>query len=82
MKVIIKKVWRGHVSVRDYVVTQCIMAREDLEIEFNGTVKTFAWILLPTYLKNTNDVIFKSKYKSRFRNYKLTDFPWSSVEEK
>lgn len=71
-----KKVWLGHVSVRDYIVKKCLKDKEDLTIQFNGVSKTFPYKSLKTYLANSNGEIFRSKYTGK--EYTLLDFPWTT----
>ena len=76
MLVKVKKIWLGHVSVRDYVVKKVLDKKEDLIIEFSGMRKTYPYRSLKTYLSNTNREIFKSKYDGQ--KYSLIDFPWEA----
>lgn len=71
----VKKLWMGHASVRNYRVLECINKKEDLEIEFEGKTKTYPYKSLRTYILNTNGVTIKSKYGGR--DYRLIDFPWN-----
>lgn len=70
-----RKLWMGHVSVRDFLVKKCIDDKEDLIIEFDGETRRFPNRSLRTYLTNTYNTDFKSKYKEG-QTYKLIDFPW------
>jgi len=79
MKVKVKKVWLGHVSVRNYIVEKCIRMKEDLIIEHNGSKKTFPYRSLKTYLLNSSGEMFISKFNGK--KYKLIDFPWESVRQ-
>jgi len=72
-----KKVWLGHISIRDYLVQECINKKEDLIIEFNGASKRFPCRSLPTYLNNTYNMTFKSKYGGK--DYKLIEFPFTQI---
>ena len=76
MVIKVKKVWMGHVSVRDYDIKKCIGNKEDLTVELGDETKTYPYISLKTYLLNTTNMTIKSKFGSY--DYKLIDFPWSS----
>ncbi len=77
MFVKVKKVWMGHVSVRDYDVERCIKDKEDLTICLYDQMKTYPYRSLKTYLLNTSNMTMKSKYGGK--DYKLIDFPWEST---
>lgn len=74
MNVKVKKVWMGHVSVRDYIVDQCLDRKEDLTVEFDGTHKTYPFTSLNNHLANCSKNTFISKYDGK--KYTLIDFPW------
>lgn len=76
MIVTVKKVWMGHVSVRDYLVNKAIQKKEDLIIKLtSGERKTFPYNSLRTYLDNTTKTEFKSVFTGE--RYFLIDFPWT-----
>lgn len=79
MKIKVRKLFRGHASVRNYLVEKAIKNKEDLTIQVNGVTKTFPYISLKTYLTNSNNEIHKSKYK-RGQEYRLIDFPWGKAD--
>ena len=69
-----KKMWMGHVSIRDYMLEKCIHDKEDLTVNLYGETKTYPYKSLRTYLTNTYNETFKSKFGGR--DYRLIDFPW------
>lgn len=71
MKYTAKKLFKGYVSVRDYIVNKCLSKGEDLLIEFSGKFMTISL----NDLKN-NYQIHKTKFQSKFGNkqYELIDF--------
>jgi len=77
MLIKVKKVWLGHVSVRDYIVKKCIKEKEDLTIDLYGVTKTYSYRSLKTHLANTTPNKFHSKYNGE--SYSLIDFPWTST---
>jgi hypothetical protein len=70
-----RKLWLGHVSVRDNIVQECIRRKEDLMVDLMGQLKTYPYRSLKTYLTNTYNTEFESKY-NKGQKYKLIDFPW------
>ena len=70
----VKKLWLGHASVRDYDVQSCIDKKENLIIDFAGVTRTYPYRSLKTYLTNTYNTAFASKFNGK--SYKLIDFPW------
>lgn len=74
MVIKVKKLWMGHVSVRDYVLKKCISLKEDLLINLMGEIKTYPYRSLKTYLLNSTGMTFKSKFGTG--SYSLIDLPW------
>ncbi len=72
MKVKVKKLWHGSVSVRDYIVKECHQKGEDLTIEYDGKVMTVpnGMLLFGHKNKMTNVSQFKEE------TYDLIDFFW------
>ena len=70
-----KKLWQGHVSVRDYLVKEAIEKKEDLTIVLGEKQKTYSYDTLEEHLRNSSVEEFTSKYMNG-RKYKLIDFPW------
>ena len=77
MKYLVKKVWNGHVSVRDYIVKRCRQDREDLIIDYNGEemVIPYKALLNPRQL---NPKKIRSKFKGE---YTLYDFVWAPEDK-
>ena len=78
MKVDIKKLYKGHVSVRDYLVKRCIENKQPLEI-IHGVDRM---ILSPEELEH--DIvnvsrIFPSKLEGG-RSYRLVKYIWNPVK--
>tara|TARA_Y100000034_G_C6892141_1_gene410649 strand:+ start:288 stop:593 length:306 start_codon:yes stop_codon:yes gene_type:complete len=79
-----KKLFNGHVSVRDYIVNKAIRSRKYLRIQFEGEYMT----LTTEKLKESVNTFHKQEFKSAFNNktYTLYDFVWrpdgSEEEEK
>jgi hypothetical protein len=77
MKYLVKKLWKGHVSVRDYVVKRCAQDREDLIIDHNGEEMTIPY----KSLSNPKQLHAK-KIKSKYRGeYTLYDFEWKPEDK-
>lgn len=80
MKVKVKKLFRGHASVRKYLVDKTIDKKEDLIVEFDGETRRFPYRSLRTHLKNNSRQKFKSKYPP-YKEYELIDFPWEPKQK-
>ena len=78
MRVKVKKVFNGYVSVRDYVVKKCANKREDLLIEHDDKFMKipFSTLIDPSSLHTKE---FISKYDGS--KYTLNDFKWNPVDE-
>ena len=77
MKFKVNKLWRGHVSVRDYIVRKCTKLKEDLIIEHDGKEMTLPY----RKLKNPKQIHAK-KIQSKFKGtYTLYDFPWAPEDK-
>lgn len=75
MKRTVKKIFRGHVSVRDYIVRECMEKEEDLIICFKGQRMTIPLNKLHTGKKLTS-ISFNSLYGTK--DYELIDFPFKA----
>ena len=75
MKRTVKKLYRGHVSVRDYIVKECMEKQENLIISYKGQTMTILFDKLQTGKKLT-----QSSFNSQFntQNYELIDFPFKA----
>jgi hypothetical protein len=76
MNLKIKKVWLGHVSVRDYKLRKCISQKEDLAVECQGHTKTYPYRSLKTYLTSPHMTECISKFNGQ--KYILVDLPWDA----
>ena len=72
MKVKVKKLWHGAVSVRDYIVKDCQSRGEDLIIEFEDKQMTVPHSMLLFGHKNHQRNV--SQFKEEV--YDLIDFTW------
>jgi hypothetical protein len=78
MIVSVRKIWMGHVSVRDYIVKKAIAKKEDLVVRLmTGERKVYPYKSLVTYLANTTKTEFKSVFTGK--KYYLIDFPWKPI---
>ena len=78
MKVEIKKLYKGHVDVRDYMVKRCIENKQPLEIT-HGVDKM---ILSPEELEHdliSVSKIFHSKLEGG-RSYRLVKYMWNPIQ--
>jgi len=70
----VKKLFNGCVSVRNYVIYQCIREHRDLQIKFGKE-----YMIVP-HEKLSKDLfqIHKSKFRSKYdgQTYELFDFLW------
>jgi hypothetical protein len=73
MLVRVKKIWMGHVSVRDYLVKQALQRGETLTVDYLGEEKDYPPEQLDDLLKNSTHTQFKSKFGG---TYTLIDLPW------
>jgi hypothetical protein len=67
----VKKLFRNHASVRDYIIDSCLLNKEGIIIEFNYQQMTIPY----EQLKNTFQ-FHKKQFRSKFDNrvYELYDF--------
>ena len=77
MKIKVKKLFNGHVSVRDYLVAKCIEKKEDLVIEYNTRLMTVPHAILRLAKSRFHGISFASQFKYDV-SYKLLDFPFVS----
>ncbi len=70
----VKKLWHGDISVRDYIVKEVIVKREDLKVVLTKTGQEMIinWDRLWEGKKNKE--IFKSKHNDL--EYYLIDYLW------
>lgn len=76
-KVKVKKLFRGCVSVRDYIVTEAIRNNEPLQIKFDNNVM----VLQPSELKEKQvdkSEILQSKFGDQ--KYQLIDYKWQPTK--
>ena len=71
---IVKKLWKGNASIRDYELCECIENGEDLTIEFDGQRRTFGYETLNGFLNANHETTIRSKFDGK--KYSLVDFPW------
>lgn len=73
MEVNIKKLFNGHVSVRDYMVRQCVAKGENLTIIHENQKMT-----VPLSVIKNPQQLFKTEIQSKYSNatYQLYDFKW------
>lgn len=79
MTVNIKKLLNGMVSLRDYIVRDCIKKGIPLRVIHGGLYM----ILSPTELETERFQLTRRVFKSKFgdRNYQLFDYSWKPVNE-
>jgi len=70
-KVKVKKLFIGHVSIRDYIVEKCLHKKQGMVVDYKGRKMT----ILYDQLKNSKQLT-KDSFQSKFKNttYKLYDF--------
>ena len=73
-----KKLWCGKVSVRDYVVKDCLKKQEHLTIYYQGEKMILTPKQLTSYTQ-WNPRTFKSKHNNQ--TYALLDFTWTPRQE-
>ena len=78
MKVSVKKLFGGRVSVRSYLVKYCKKTRQNLVIEFEGQNMTVEWPDLGRYTTDGNTYTAKryDRYIRLGEKYKLYDYIW------
>ena len=81
MKIKVKKLFCGHLSVRDYIVQKCIDKKEDLVINFNNRIMTVSLEILKQSKSKFCQFAFNSQYRENFK-YKLIDFPFIADDTK
>lgn len=72
-KVKVKKLFIGHVSIRDYIVEKCLQKKQGIVVNFKEKSMTILYEQLKNYKQLTKD-----SFQSKFKNitYKLYDFPF------
>jgi len=76
-KILIKKLWQGHlISIRDYVVEQGIK-EGGIEVSHNGETMALSIDALNRGKKLTRDL--KSKFPNS-KNYGLIDYEWKPCD--
>jgi hypothetical protein len=72
-KVKVRKLFKGFVSIRDYVVQTCIRKNQKLVVEYESQKMT----LSVEDLKNKFQIhkrVFQSEYSKKYNTYQLLDF--------
>ena len=69
-----KKIFKGNVEIKDYDVHNCILKKENFEIEHEGNIMTLTPEELITK-RVTISHMFKTKQLGG-KNYKLFGYPW------
>ena len=72
-QVTVKKLFLGHVSIRDYIVNQCLNKGMGIVVKFDKRKMTISY----DQLKNKKQItkqLFSSKYGTK--DYQLYDFPF------
>ena len=78
MKVVVKKLFNGYASVRDYIVSKCVAKKEHLIINYYGKLMTIPYEHLLTASQ-----LHRTKFKSRYdgSEYELVDFHFKEDEK-
>lgn len=76
MKCTVKKLYKGHVSIRDYVIQKCKDKQEDLIVSYKYWTMTIPFSELDKGIKMTIDE-FSSQYNNT-QCYTLIDFPFKA----
>jgi len=76
-KYVVKKLYKGYASIRDYIVQECLKNEDGLVIEYEGKIMTIYNSQLKTFQLHTR------KFISKFNNetYELVDFKFLPDEE-
>ncbi len=74
LQVTVKKLWMGHVSVRDYVVKKAIDTGKSITVHFHSFERTYSPEELKNFLGNSAGEEFTSKFDGK--TYKLIDLPF------
>jgi hypothetical protein len=85
MKIKVKKIFGGRVSVRSYLVKYCKKTHKDLTIEFERQNMTVRWPDLGRYTTDGNTYTAKrfDQYIRLGDKYKLYDYIWRpDIEDK
>tara|TARA_Y100000310_G_scaffold287414_1_gene312298 strand:+ start:276 stop:536 length:261 start_codon:yes stop_codon:yes gene_type:complete len=75
----VKKLFRGYVSIRDYVVSKAIRTGQSIEVEYEGEKMV---------LKKENltdpEMFTKREFQSQYGTgcYELYDFKWNPVDDR
>lgn len=80
MRIKVKKMYNGHVSVRDYIIKSCRIKKEDLIIEYE---EKFMTIPLGMLTKDNGFQFHRRKFKSKWNDstYELIDFKFKEDDE-
>ena len=75
----VKKMFRGYVSIRDYVVSKAIRSGQSIEVNYEGE----KMILKRENLTNP-EMFTKRAFRSQYGkgSYELYDFKWNSTDER
>ena len=79
METEVKKLFRGHVSVRDYIVESCFKRDQDLVIKYRAKKMTVLQEDLLHHMQFHRHA-FKSRYNAD-QVYELIDFKWKPDPE-
>lgn len=76
-KVKVRKLYKGYVSIRDYVVKKCISKEQGIEVSYNDTIM----VLTPEDLERGIH-LHHQKFLSMFsdRKYLLIDFKFNPTQ--
>ena len=74
-----KKIFNGHISIRDYIVRKAIRSNESIRVTYEGE----KMILSVEQLKRAISTFHAKEFKSAFddKTYKLYDFIWRKKED-
>ena len=70
-----KKIYKGKVSVRDYIVKRCIEANDGITIRIGNMKMVMNNTELKDKLLQIHPIPFKSKFNDE--KYELLEFPWN-----
>ena len=70
-KVKVKKIFLGHISIRDYIIKKCLVKKQGIVVDFNGKKMSIPY----EQLKNKFQ-FHQQKFLSKFssKKYELIDF--------
>ena len=78
IKVEVKKIWLGKVSVREHIYKKALRKKESLGITYGNEYMFIPYEKLKT-AKTYTDQSFKSKFDGK--EYRLVDFDWKPYKE-